>query len=116
MQHDGVIYIIDDEPEMCRSLELLLALDGLSSRSFTSAEAFVEHLPRLDAGIIISDIEMPAMSGLDLLLLLPTLDRSDPVILITGHGDIALAVTASRLRNRSRKRCTTGSFRRSPSD
>lgn len=79
---------------MCRSLELLLALDGLATRSFTSVEAFIETLPRLEPGVILSDIAMPAMSGIDLLKALPGLDRSDPVILITGHGDIALAVSA----------------------
>ncbi len=94
MRHKGVIYIIDDEPDMCRSLELLLALDGLATRSFTSVEAFIETLPRLEPGVILSDIAMPAMSGIDLLKALPGLDRSDPVILITGHGDIALAVSA----------------------
>lgn len=94
MRHDELIYIVDDEAAMCRSLELLLALQGWASRSFTNAEAFIEALPRLNHGIIISDIAMPVMSGIELLQLLPKLERSDPVILITGHGDIALAVTA----------------------
>ena len=94
MRHRGIVYIIDDEPDMCRSLELLLALDGLATRSFASVEAFIETLPRLEPGVVLSDIAMPAMSGIDLLKALPALDRSDPVILITGHGDIALAVSA----------------------
>ena len=94
MRHDNIVYIIDDEPEMCRSLEMLLALDGAQSQSFNSAEAFIAVLPRLSPGIIISDIAMPSLTGLELLAMLPALNRTDPVIMMTGHGDIALAVTA----------------------
>lgn len=94
MQRERIVYIIDDEPEMCRSIELLLAIEGFETRSFSSAEAFVEQLHQLPAGIILSDIAMKEMSGLELLQTLPSLDRTDPVILITGHGDIPLAVTA----------------------
>ncbi|WP_156356883.1 response regulator transcription factor [Sphingomonas sp. Leaf38] len=94
MQRERIVYIIDDEPEMCRSIELLLAIERFQTRSFPSAEAFVEQVSHLPVGIILSDIAMKDMSGLDLLKALPSLDRTDPVILITGHGDIALAVTA----------------------
>jgi len=94
MQRERIVYIIDDEPEMCRSIELLLAIEGFQTRSFSSAEAFVEQIPHLPVGIILSDIAMREMSGLDLLQALPSLDRTDPMILITGHGDIPLAVTA----------------------
>lgn len=94
MQRERIVYIIDDEPEMCRSIELLLAIEGFQTRSFFSAEAFVEQMPHLPVGIILSDIAMMEMSGLELLQALPSLDRTDPVILITGHGDIPLAVMA----------------------
>lgn len=94
MQHEVTVYIIDDEPDMCRSIELLLAIEGIASRSFASAEAFIEHMPRLPHGIVLSDIAMDGMTGLELLQRMPSLDRADPVILITGHGDVPLAVAA----------------------
>lgn len=96
MPRDRPIYIIDDEPEMCRSLELLLALEDFETRSFPSVEAFIRDLPRLPLGIILSDVALGGRSGLELLQTLPSLDRSDPVILITGHGDITMAVTAMK--------------------
>jgi len=94
MRPEGIVYIVDDEPDMCRSLDLLLALDGVASRSFASAEAFIAALPRLETGVIVSDVAMPGLSGVELLHRLPSLHRADPVILITGHGDVALAVRA----------------------
>ena len=94
MPHDGIIYVIDDEPEMRRSLEMLFAVEGLESRSFASAEAFLDALHSLPKGIILGDISLGGMSGFELLLALPSLGRSDPVILITGNGDIPLAVAA----------------------
>jgi len=92
--HDGIIYVIDDEPEMRRSLEMLFAVEGLESRPFASAEAFLDALHGLPKGIVLGDILLGGMSGFELLLALPSLGRSDPVILITGNGDIPLAVAA----------------------
>lgn len=94
MPRDKLVYIIDDEPEMCRSLELLLAMEGIETQSFASAEAFLHALPQLPTGIILSDIALDGISGLELLQTLPSLDRTDPVIMITGHGDVPLAVAA----------------------
>lgn len=96
MPRDRPIYIIDDEPQMCRSLEMLLALEDFETRSFPSVEAFIRDLPRLPPGIILSDVALGGLSGLELLQTLPSLDRSDPVILVTGHADIPMAVAAMK--------------------
>lgn len=94
MQSDVTVYVIDDEPDMCRSIELLLAIEGIPSRSFANAESFIEQTPHLPRGIVLSDIALDEMTGLELLQKMPSLDRADPVILITGHGDVPLAVSA----------------------
>lgn len=94
MQSEIMVYVIDDEPDVCRSIELLLVIEGIPSRSFASAEAFIKQAPHLPHGIVLSDIALSAMTGLELLQKLPSLDRVDPVILITGHGDVPLAVAA----------------------
>lgn len=94
MQNELPIYIIDDEPEMCRSLSLLLATSGVPARSFGSADLFLDALDSLPIGVIICDVIMPGSSGLALVRALPPLDRPDPVIVIAGHADIPLAVDA----------------------
>ncbi|WP_267382859.1 MULTISPECIES: response regulator [unclassified Sphingomonas] len=94
MPHEREIYIVDDEPEMCRSLALLLATDGMPARCFSSADQFLDALDFLKPGIIISDVMMPGLSGIDLLRIMPVRHRSDPVIVIAGHADIPLAVEA----------------------
>ncbi|MCK8458438.1 response regulator transcription factor [Sphingomonas faeni] len=91
---DRPIYVIDDEPEMCRSLALLLSTDGSPARSFSSADVFLDMLDRLSAGIIISDVMMPGTDGIELLACLAARERDDPVIIIAGHADVPLAVKA----------------------
>lgn len=94
MLDDPIVYVIDDEPEMRRSLEMLLAMDNLSCRSFASAEEFLACLPSLADGIVVSDLSMPGMSGLELLRTLSSMNRRDTVIMMSAHGDIPLAVSA----------------------
>jgi two-component system response regulator FixJ len=90
------IYIIDDEPEMCRSLSLLLATGGLPARSFGSADLFLDTLEYLEEGVIICDVLMPGTSGIELIGMLRERERRDAVIVIAGHADIPLAVEAMR--------------------
>lgn len=94
MVDEPPVYIVDDEPEMCRSLSLLLATDGIPARCFASADLFADSLDFLEPGVIVSDVIMPGLSGIDLLRLLPQRGRSDPVVIIAGHADIPLAVEA----------------------
>jgi len=90
------IYILDDEPEMCRSLSLLLSTDGVPARSFGCGELFLDTLDHLPPGILVCDVMMPGVSGIELTRTLAKRGRTDPVIMIAGHADIPLAVEAMR--------------------
>ena len=96
MQHDAPVYVIDDESDVCHAIQHALQTEGIASRTFTSAKAFVAELGSLAPGSIVSDVCMPDMDGLELLALLRRLSRHDPVILISGNADIPLAVRAMR--------------------
>ena len=90
------VYIIDDEPEMCRSLSLLLSTDGVPARSFGCGELFLDALDQLPPGILICDVMMPGISGIEVTRTVVKRGRTDPVIMIAGHADIPLAVEAMR--------------------
>lgn len=89
-----ITYIIDDDADVCRSLAMLLVAEGFDARTFTTAEAFLDTVPVLPPGIIVTDVRMPGMSGVELIAALSQHERSDPVIVITGHADVPLAVQA----------------------
>lgn len=89
------ISIIDDEPSVLDSLELLLKQEGYKVCSYPEAESFINASD--DGDIIISDVRMPKMSGIELLRKLQDKKSSQPVILLTGHGDIEMAVSAMKL-------------------
>jgi two-component system response regulator FixJ len=97
MQPDPVIYVIDDDDAVRQSLEFLLQTTGHTVRGFESAKAFLEILPELRSGCIITDVRMPDISGIELLRRVKKHDVDIPVIVITGHGDISLAVEAMKL-------------------
>ncbi|MBW4983403.1 sigma-54 dependent transcriptional regulator [Mameliella sp. CS4] len=91
------IAIVDDEQDMRQSISQWLALSGYDTETFSSAE---EALGRLNAdfpGIVISDIKMPGMDGIQFLKKLMGTDSALPVIMITGHGDVPMAVEAMRI-------------------
>jgi two-component system, LuxR family, response regulator FixJ len=91
------VHIIDDDPALRDSLAFLLRSAQLEVRSFDSAKTFLDALPNASVGCVITDIRMPDMSGIDLLRRLKELKVGVPVIVITGHGDIALAVEAMKI-------------------
>lgn len=97
MQPDALICVIDDDEAVRQSLEFLLSTAGITVRAFESAKAFLAAMPDIKARCIITDVRMPEMSGIDLLRHLNTLNAGIPVIVITGHGDIALAVEAMKI-------------------
>ncbi|HEY6832344.1 MAG TPA: response regulator FixJ [Pseudolabrys sp.] len=97
MQPDPVIYVIDDDDAVRESLEFLLKTAGISARGFDSAKAFLEIIPRVKSGCVVTDVRMPDMTGIDLLRKLNEIKPDLPVIMITGHGDIALAVEAMKI-------------------
>lgn len=97
MQPDAVIYVIDDDEAVRHSLEFLLKTAGLKVHSFEGAQAFLNVLPEIRSGCIITDVRMPEITGIDLLRRLKELGIDIPVIVITGHGDISLAVEAMKI-------------------
>jgi two-component system response regulator FixJ len=91
------IALIEDDEAALDSLRLLLQSRGLSVRGFASAEAFLAGAStEAPPACIVSDVRLPGMSGLDLQRALKARGEEVPVILITGHGDIAMAVTAMK--------------------
>jgi len=96
MRSDVVVHVIDDDDAVRESLEFLLRTARLEVRTYESAAAFLGILPRVEVGCIITDVRMPELSGIDLLKRLNELDVRVPVIVITGHGDVPLAVEAMK--------------------
>jgi two-component system response regulator FixJ len=97
MPHESVVYVIDDDRAMRESLKFLLDAAGFSVRVFDSAIGFLERASSLEFGCIVSDLQMPGMNGMDLLRRLKSERTALPVVLMTGHGDIPLAVEAIKL-------------------
>ena len=91
------VHIIDDDQALRESLAFLLRTHQFEVRSFDSAKTFLDALPDASLGCVITDIRMPGMSGVDLLRRLKELKVSVPVIVITGHGDVSLAVEAMKI-------------------
>ncbi|PYG34731.1 sigma-54-dependent transcriptional regulator [Pelagimonas varians] len=91
------IAIVDDEQDMRQSISQWLALSGYDTETFGSAEEALGTLGPDYPGIVISDIKMPGMDGIQLLKKLMGADSSLPVIMITGHGDVPIAVEAMRI-------------------
>jgi two-component system, LuxR family, response regulator FixJ len=92
-----VVHVIDDDEGLRESLAFLLRTAALEVRSFDSAKAFLQVLPDPALGCVITDVRMPDMSGIELLRRLRELRIGVPVIVITGHGDVALAVEAMKI-------------------
>ena len=91
------IAIVDDEKDMRQSISQWLALSGFDTETFPSAEDALKGLGPDYPGVVISDIKMPGMDGMAFLKKLMSLDNSLPVIMITGHGDVPMAVEAMRV-------------------
>ncbi|MBO9472292.1 MULTISPECIES: sigma-54-dependent transcriptional regulator [unclassified Shimia] len=91
------IAIVDDEQDMRQSISQWLALSGYDTETFGSAEDALKSLGADYPGIVISDIKMPGMDGMQFLKKLMGTDSALPVIMITGHGDVPMAVEAMRV-------------------
>jgi two-component system, LuxR family, response regulator FixJ len=92
------IHLIDDDPVFLQSLSFSLDAEELEMHSYTNAKAFLRQLPELEVpvDVIVSDMRMPMMSGLELQTNLKELKVNAPLIFMTAHGDVALAVEAMR--------------------
>ncbi|WP_322893721.1 MULTISPECIES: sigma-54 dependent transcriptional regulator [unclassified Yoonia] len=91
------IAIVDDEKDMRQSISQWLALSGFDTETFASAEDALKGLGSDYPGIVVSDIKMPGMDGMQFLKKLKGVDSTLPVIMITGHGDVPMAVEAMRI-------------------
>ena len=96
MPANQVVHVVDDDLDVRQSLAFLLGTAGHAVRIYESALAFLAALPDIQAGCIVTDILMPGMDGLELQRRLKELQVALPVIVITGHGDIPLAVEAMK--------------------
>src|SRR5215468_4936684 len=90
----GPVFIVDDEPAVLDALRLMLGTFGYACRTFLSAEEFLAAVAPDALGCVIADVRLPGMSGLDLQKELARRGHSLPVIFITAHGDIRMAVAA----------------------
>jgi two-component system response regulator FixJ len=85
---DATVFLIDDDASVRDSLSLLLSLKGMPTQSFAAAEAFLETYRPGCCGCVLTDLQMPKMSGLDLQQTLHDRGISLPVVVLTAHGDV----------------------------
>lgn len=90
------VIVVDDEAPIRSAIEQWLTLSGFAVQVFSRAEECLARLPEHFPGVIVSDVRMPGMSGLALLAELQARDKDLPVMLLTGHGDVPMAVQAMR--------------------
>lgn len=93
---DRIVHIVDDDEAVRQSLAFLLGSAGLTVRVYESATAFLASLSAVRKGCIVTDVRMPDMSGIELLQQLRSKACNLPAIVITGHGDVPLAVEAMK--------------------
>jgi two-component system, LuxR family, response regulator FixJ len=93
----SIVYVIDDDEAVRQALAFQMGSAGIDVRTYESATAFLKVVPTVQTGCIITDVRMPDLSGIDLLRRLRELKVTAPVIVITAHGDIPLAVEAMRM-------------------
>ncbi|MGZ0782723.1 sigma-54-dependent transcriptional regulator [Pseudomonas saponiphila] len=90
------VMVVDDEASIRSAVEQWLSLSGFSVQLFSRGEDCLAQLPKNFPGVILSDVRMPGISGLELLAQVQRLDPDLPIILLTGHGDVPMAVEAMR--------------------
>ncbi len=97
MPEQLTIAIVDDEQDMRESISQWLSLSGYQTKTYASAEEALKEIQADYPGIVISDIKMPGIDGITFLRRLQKADNALPVIMITGHGDVAMAVEAMQI-------------------
>ena len=97
MPSKGKVYVIDDDAAMRDSLNFLLDAAGFDVRLFETALKFLDTLPSLAFGCVVSDVRMPGLDGMELLKRMKSDQSTFPIVIMTGHGDIPLAVEAMKL-------------------
>jgi two-component system, LuxR family, response regulator FixJ len=97
MPDKGKVYVIDDDEAMRDSLNFLLDSANFKVTLFETALSFLEALPGLDFGCVVSDVRMPGLDGIELLKRMKAGNSTFPIVIMTGHGDVPLAVEAMKI-------------------
>src|SRR5665213_1556934 len=97
MPDRGKVYVIDDDEAMRDSLNFLLDSAGYQVALFDSAVKFLDSLPNLEFGCVVSDVRMPGLDGIELSKRMKAGHSTFPIVIMTGHGDVPLAVEAMKL-------------------
>lgn len=87
-----IVFVVDDDEAICQSLRLLIEDIGLAVRTFNGARQFLDHYDLSQPGCLVLDVRMSGMSGIELQARLNELNVDIPTIIITGHGDVPMAV------------------------
>ncbi|MDK1387704.1 response regulator FixJ [Sinorhizobium sp. 8-89] len=93
---DYTVHIVDDEEPVRKSLAFMLTMNGYAVKIHQSAASFLSFAPNVRNGILVTDLRMPEMSGVDLIRRLGDLKIRIPSIVISGHGDVPMAVEAMK--------------------
>ncbi|MDB5471971.1 MAG: response regulator [Caulobacter sp.] len=93
---NGMVHIVDDDEAMRDSLQFLLESADLAARTYDSAVSFLDALPTLEPGCLLTDVRMPQINGLEMVRRVKAAGIDLPVIVMTGHADLALAIEAMR--------------------
>jgi two-component system response regulator FixJ len=100
MSQGNLVYIIDDDPIICESVQMLLSSVGVDAQTYSSAPAFLKHAEAFGrafgGGCVVADVNMPEMSGIELVAELKQFPCAPPVILMTGDNDVSLVFQAMR--------------------
>jgi len=92
----AIVHVVDDDKAMRDSMAFLLRAENFQVQTYADAADFLNALPQIKAGCVVTDVRMPGMSGIELLQRLRDLKVSLPVIVVSGHGDVPLAVEAMK--------------------
>jgi len=97
MAEDRQVAVVDDDEAVLDSLRLLLEAEGFAVATFNGARAFLHHYPNRSCACVVTDVRMPDMDGLELIEALRSHGPLPPIIVVTGHGDVPMAVRAMKL-------------------
>jgi two-component system response regulator FixJ len=93
---EQIVHVVDDDAAVRDSLQFMLEAADLRVRTYDSATALLERLAELEPGCIVTDVRMPGMTGLELIAQLKARGATQPVVVLTGHADVGLAVEAMK--------------------
>lgn len=97
MSRDPIVHVIDDDDAARQSLAFMLEAAQFVARAYESAKTFLDAIPTIEGGCVVTDVTMPEIDGIELLRRLKSLNIGWPVIVISGHADVPLAIKAMKL-------------------